>query len=247
MTSDDGIFAISGLVPADGYTLKLTRTGFANWETGTFEVPLGQPLSFRIPLSPQAPAAHVEASSVLPVLDTTRMGVNELVGPRLLAELPSGDLRWDAVTILAPPVGAFNPVFQSPTSPPYLLIDGVTAGNTFNPGTVAPDRISQDAIQAVQVLSNGYPGVFPGAFSGIADVATRSGASGYHGDALAAPSSATSCSSSRITNCWTAISRATTASPIPLSPTRRGPSFCRRIARPRSPSARTPPSSFSRA
>ena len=183
MTSDDGIFDISGLVPADGYTLKLTRTGFANWETGTFEVPLGQPLNFRIPLSPQAPAAHVEASSVLPVLDTTRMGVNELAGPRLLAELPSGDLRWDALTLLAPPVGAFNPVFQSPTSPPYLLIDGVTVGNTFNPGTVAPDRISQDAIQALQVLSNGYPGVFPGAFSGIADVATRSGASGYHGDA----------------------------------------------------------------
>jgi hypothetical protein len=183
MTSDDGVFDISGLVPADGYSLKLVRTGFANWETGTFEVTLGQALNFRIPLSPQAPAAHVEASSVLPVLDTTKMGVNELVGPRLLTEIPSGDLRWDALTVFAPPVGPFNPVFQSPAALPYQILDGVTVTNTFNPATAGPDRIAQDAIQAMEVLSDGYPAVFPGAFSGITDVATRSGGTGYHGDA----------------------------------------------------------------
>ena len=181
MTSDDGIFGISGLVPAAGYSLKLTRNGFANWETGSFEVPLGQALNFRIALTPEAPATHVEASSVLPIVDNTKMGVNDLVTRRQIDGLPSGERRWDAMTPLAPPVGAPNPAFQRASSPPALLIDGVKVSNSFNPDTASPNRISQDAVQELQVLSNGYPAPFPGAMAGIADVATRSGGSGYHG------------------------------------------------------------------
>jgi len=183
MTSDDGVFDISGLAPADGYSLKLQRTGFANWETGSFEVPLGQALNFRIVLKPQAPAAHVEARIVLTPTDTTKVGVNELIGPREVDGLPSGNLRWDALTALAPQIGALNPIFQSQFSPPYILIDGGKVSNSFNPNTAAPDRISQDVVQSVQVLANGYSAPFPGAMSGIADAATRGGSSGYHGDA----------------------------------------------------------------
>jgi hypothetical protein len=183
MTSDDGVFDISGLAPAEGYSLKLSRTGFASWETGTFEVPLGEGVDFRIPLSPQAPATHVEAGSVRPMADTTKIGVNVLVPRRQLDALPYGNLRWGALTVLAPWMGAFNPIFESESSPPYLLIDGGKVSNSFNPGTAAPDRISQDVVQAVDVLSNGYPAAFPSAFGGIEDVATRSGGAGYHGDA----------------------------------------------------------------
>src|ERR1035437_10166547 len=111
-TSDDGVFGISGLVPAEGYSLKLTRNGFANWETGSFEVPLGQALNFRIALTPEAPATHVEASSVLPIMDNTKVGVNDLLPRRQIDGLPSGERRWDAMTPLAPPVGAPNPAFQ---------------------------------------------------------------------------------------------------------------------------------------
>ena len=183
MTSDDGIFDISGLQPADGYSMKLTRTGFANWETGPFDVPLGQALNFRIPWNPQSPAAHVEASTVLPVVDTTKFGVNTLVSRRQLYDLPTADLRFDELDILAPWVGAFSPVFESPTSPPYTLIDGGKVTNSFNPDNGAPERVPEDTVQSMQVLANGYPASFPGAFGGIADIATSSGGTGYHGDA----------------------------------------------------------------
>ena len=183
MTSDDGIFDISGLQPADGYSLKLSRTGFAAWETSTFDVPLGPAVSFLIPLSPQTPAAHIEASVVMPLTDTTKMGVNQRVTRKQLNDLPTPNLRWDSVTALAPWVGAFNPIFQSQTTPPYLIIDAGKVSNSFNPNTNSPNRIALDAVQAVDVLANGFPAAFPSSFGGIADVATRSGAAGYHGDA----------------------------------------------------------------
>ena len=183
MTSDDGIFYIAGIAPSDGYTLKLQRTGFASWETGTFEVPLGPPVYFLIPISPQTPPTHVEASVVMPTMETTKNGINQEVTPRQLNELPSPNQRWVSFTALAPWVGAFNPIFTSPTSPPYLLIDGAKVSNSFNPNTGAPERVAQDAVQAVDVLANGFPAAFPSSFGGIADVATRNGALGYHGDA----------------------------------------------------------------
>src|SRR5215469_9687621 len=35
MTSDDGVFGVPALVPAPGYSLKVTRKGFKDWELKT--------------------------------------------------------------------------------------------------------------------------------------------------------------------------------------------------------------------
>jgi hypothetical protein len=200
MTSDDGLFNISGLQAADGYMLKLSRTGFAAWDTGPFDVPLGAAVNFLIPLSPTTPPAHINPSAVLPLASNSKSGINQLVTLDQLRNLPAPDLRWDTLTALGPWVGPFNPVFLQQTTPPgilfgggninnkldpnlpYVLLDAGKVSNTFEPDTGAPDRIPLDAVQSVDILANGYPAAFPSAFAGIGDVATREGASGYHGD-----------------------------------------------------------------
>jgi len=201
MTSDDGVFDISGLQPADGYMLKLSRTGFAAWDTGPFDVPLGAAVSFLIPLSPTTPPAHINPSAVLPLTNNAKSGINQLVSLEQLRDLPSPDLRWDTLTALGPWVGPFNPVFLQQTTPPgilfgggninnkldpnlpYLQLDSGKVSNSFEPFTGAPSRISEDVVQSLDILANGYPPAFPSAFAGIADVATQQGAAGYHGDA----------------------------------------------------------------
>ncbi|HUP04673.1 MAG TPA: TonB-dependent receptor [Bryobacteraceae bacterium] len=200
MTSDDGVFDISGLEPAEGYMLKLSRTGFAAWDTGPFDVPMGAAVNFLIPLSPSTPPVHINPSLVLPLTNNTKMGINQLVTPDDLRNLPTPNQRWDTLFALGPWVGPANPVFlQQTTAPgilfgggninnridpnlPYLLLDSVKISNTFYPYTGAPDRVSQDAVQEMDVLANGYPSAFPSAFTGIGDLATRTGVTGYHGD-----------------------------------------------------------------
>jgi hypothetical protein len=41
-TTDDGVFQAPGLVPGQNYLLKISRSGFADWESKAFEVPVGQ-------------------------------------------------------------------------------------------------------------------------------------------------------------------------------------------------------------
>jgi len=50
LTSDDGVFFAPALVPAAGYRLKVTRTGFADWQSSEFEVFLGRTLNFTVDL-----------------------------------------------------------------------------------------------------------------------------------------------------------------------------------------------------
>src|SRR4249920_3116718 len=47
-TTDEGAFDVPGLPPGEGYTLKVERKDFANWESAGFEVGVGQTRVFRI-------------------------------------------------------------------------------------------------------------------------------------------------------------------------------------------------------
>ena len=184
LTSDDGVFGISGLIPAEGYALKLSRKGFANWETGDFVVSIGPALNFKITLRTEDPPKHVEASSVLPIVDDTKTGVGYLVTQGQIDSLPSAGRRWDAMTALAPLTGPADASQFTPrgrSSFPPVFIDGGEVTNNFFVETASPRRISQDAAQEIQVLSNGYSAPFRGAMGGLVDVATRSGGNEYHG------------------------------------------------------------------
>src|SRR5277367_5216141 len=61
-TTDEGIFTAGGLTPGPGYSLKVSRQGFAEWQLKSFEISIGRTLNFRISLQnegmdPEGPPA----------------------------------------------------------------------------------------------------------------------------------------------------------------------------------------------
>jgi hypothetical protein len=48
MSTDDGTFDAPSLVPAKGYSLKVTRKGFVDWKSPVFDVSTGQTLNFTV-------------------------------------------------------------------------------------------------------------------------------------------------------------------------------------------------------
>src|SRR5580698_11571884 len=46
LTSDDGIFTLPALVPANSYNLKVTRRGYADWELASFDLSVGETQNF---------------------------------------------------------------------------------------------------------------------------------------------------------------------------------------------------------
>src|ERR1051325_10591052 len=53
-TTDAGVFSAPALVPATGYSVTVTKAGFANWEIKDFQVQVGQTVDFRITLDVSA-------------------------------------------------------------------------------------------------------------------------------------------------------------------------------------------------
>src|SRR5215475_4381897 len=47
-TTEAGVFAAPALVPASGYSLTITKQGFANFEAKDFQVQVGQTVDFRV-------------------------------------------------------------------------------------------------------------------------------------------------------------------------------------------------------
>src|SRR5262245_46002844 len=41
-TTEAGVFAVPALVPSEGYSITVTKEGFANWEVKGFQVQVGQ-------------------------------------------------------------------------------------------------------------------------------------------------------------------------------------------------------------
>src|SRR5690348_5482071 len=49
-TTDAGLFSAPALVPAGGYSLAVSKTGFANYEVKDFEITVGQNVDFKVVL-----------------------------------------------------------------------------------------------------------------------------------------------------------------------------------------------------
>lgn len=189
VTTDDGIFGATTVVPAEGYALKVARKGFGSWESGTFTVSAGQTLNFRVPLDAEGTAAKVEASAGLSPVDSTKSGTADLITPKEIETLPASGRRLDELIPLAPAVtiAEGQPGLMVTHGLPFsntLLTDGLETTNSYyleKPGIAR--QVSQDAVQDFQVLASDFSAEYGRAMGGIVNVATRSGTTGYHGSA----------------------------------------------------------------
>jgi len=188
-TTDAGIFSAPALVPAPGYSITVTKQGFATWQVKDFTVQVGDPLDFRITMQVASAATQVEVSAVAPVVEDTKSGVTDLLTQDQIDNLPINGRRADTFVLLTPAVtadGTFGLVsFRGISSANAFLTDGNYTTNSFymeNAGrTRISTQISADAVQEFQVLSDGYSAEFGRAMGGIINTVTRSGSNEFHG------------------------------------------------------------------
>ncbi len=190
MTSTEaGVFAAPALVPSSGYSITVTKTGFATYEVKEFEVQVGQNVDFRIGLQVGSSTTKVDVTAEAPMVEDTKSGVTATVGKEQIDNLPINGRRVDSFVLLTPAVtndGEFGLIsFRGIAMGNAFLTDGNDTTNSFyneNAGrTRIGSQLSQDAVQEFQVLSNGFSAEFGRAMGGVINTVTRSGGNETHG------------------------------------------------------------------
>jgi hypothetical protein len=190
-TTGAGIFNASSLVPASGYTVEVTRAGFAKYEANNLTVQVGDTVELDIQMNVASATTSVNVEAAAPIVDDDKSGVTDLVNQQQIDNLPINGRRADTFVLLTPGVvrdGTFGLVsFHGISAGNAFLTDGNYTTDSFyseNAGrTRISTQISEDAVQEFQVLSDGYSAEFGRAMGGIVNTVTRSGTNNYHGTA----------------------------------------------------------------
>ena len=188
-TTDAGIFAAPALTPASGYSVTVTKQGFATYEVKEFTILVGQNVDFRVGLQIGAATTKVDVSAEAPLVEDTKSGVTSTVGTEQIDSLPINGRRVDSFVLLTPAVtndGEFGLIsFRGIAAGNAFLTDGNDTTNSFyneNAGrTRIGSQLSQDAVQEFQVLSNGFSAEFGRAMGGVINTVTKSGGNSTHG------------------------------------------------------------------
>ena len=182
MTSTDaGVFAAPALTPSSGYSITVTKQGFATYEVKDFEILVGQNVDFRIGLQVGSANIKVDVTAEAPLVEETKSGVTATVGKDQIDNLPINGRRVDSFVLLTPAVtndGEFGLLsFRGIAAGNAFLTDGNDTTNSFyneNAGrTRIGSQISQDAVLEFQVLSNGFSAEFGRAMGGVVNTVTR--------------------------------------------------------------------------
>jgi len=188
-SNGSGLFNAPALVPSSGYSLTVTKQGFATYSVSDFQVTVGGTVDFRVMMQIAGGATRVEVTASAPVIEETKSGVTDVVNQDQIDGLPINGRRADTFALLTPavvPDGTFGLIsFRGISSGNAFLTDGNYTTNSFymeNAGrTRISTQISQDAVQEFQVLSDGYSAEFGRAMGGIINTVTRSGSNDFHG------------------------------------------------------------------
>jgi hypothetical protein len=189
LTSNDaGIFNAGSLVPAGGYLLTVTKSGFGRTEVKDITVQVGQLVDLSLTLNVSTAATTVEVSADALVVDSQKTGVGQVVDAEQILNLPINGRRVDTFVLLSPGVtndGAFGLIsFRGVPGGNAFLQDGNDSTQQYyneNAGrTRIAAQISQDSVQEFQVVTGGSA-EFGRASGGVVNTVTKSGGNSVHG------------------------------------------------------------------
>src|SRR5260370_7943260 len=190
MTSTEaGVFAAPALVPSSGYSITVTKQGFASYEVKSFEVLVGQNVDFKVGMQVGSSTTKVDVTAEAPMIEDTKSGVTSTVGEQQILELPINGRRVDSFVLLTPAVTNDGEIglisFPGVAIGNSFLTDGNDTTESFYNENAGRTRIgaglSQDAVQEFQVLSNGFSAEFGRAMGGVINTVTKSGQNTTHG------------------------------------------------------------------
>src|SRR5262249_43150862 len=153
--------------PASGYTLKVTKTGFAEYQVKDITVEVGNSVDIRASMKVGGGGTEIQVTGEAPTVDFSKTDTSTVVNSRQILELPINGRRVDAFVALTPGVsndGAFRLLsFRGNPGGNNFTTDGIDTTNSYygeNAGRTRTYNISQDAVQEFQVVSANYAAEF---------------------------------------------------------------------------------------
>ena len=191
-TNAAGVFSAPALIPGAGYKVSVSQAGFANYARAEIGLTVGLSLNLPIRLQVASAATILDVSTELPLVESSKTDVSQLIDSKQILELPINGRRVDAFVLLTPavvPDGTFGLIsFRGVSGHNSFLTDGNDTTNQFyneNAGrTRIASQISQDAVQEFQVISNNPTAEYGRAMGGVVNTVTRSGGNEIHGTAF---------------------------------------------------------------
>jgi hypothetical protein len=188
-TNDSGLFTAPSLIPASGYSIVVTATGFAEFSVKDLNLQVGQNLDVNVSLSVGQTTTEVQVNEAAQLIDDTKTDVSGVIDSRQIMDLPINGRRVDSFVLLTPGVtndGTFGLLsFRGVANGNSFLLDGNDSTEQFyvenNGRTRITTQLSQDAVQEFQVVSANFSAEYGRAIGGVVNTVTRSGTNDLHG------------------------------------------------------------------
>ena len=188
-TNGLGFFAAPALIPADGYSVKVSKSGFTDFDAQDITVAVGQTVALHIAMNVAGTMTTVDVAETAQIVENTKTDVSEVVNSRQIMELPINGRRVDSFVLMTPAVsndGTFGLLtFRGLAGGNSFLVDGADTTKQFyneNAGrTRIQSQLPQEAVQEFQVLSSNFSAEYGQASGGVVNTVIKSGTNDPHG------------------------------------------------------------------
>ena len=195
-TNDVGAYRFAGLPPSN-YTLDVQLDGFRAVTASDVVVPIAGEVKIDLELEVGATTESVTVTAEVPLIQSTENSIRTVVDNQRIAELPLRNRDFMDLMLLAPGVTLDQSSIRRDTNDSVsfygmsetfksVWLEGVdfndevtTGGTNLSPAT--RNRLGQDAIQELQVMSTGYSPEFGRSSTGAVNVVLKSGGNSVHG------------------------------------------------------------------
>jgi hypothetical protein len=191
-TDNSGRFGFAAL-PAGRYQVTATHDGFAGRRQDDIVLLPGQRMQIDLPLRRAPMPETIAVNPYPPIAESGRTHASAIVAETEILDLPVAGRRYVRLAELTPAVtqdartGGVS-VMDLPSAQNRLLIDGFdhTSSVTGEPigregPSRAPYQLSQAAVDAYRIETNGAPAENGRGGAAVFNVVTRSGANAFHG------------------------------------------------------------------
>ena len=192
VTDDGGRYRATALQPGT-YEVTATLAGFTAAPPKSVTVQVGQTQAVDIKMHPAGVTETVTVTGEVPLVDTRRTDVSNVIGEKAIENLPINGRRWENFVLLSPGVtndGGFGLVSYRGISGLYNnnTVDGADNNQAFFSEARGRTRtsysMSQAAIKEFQVGISNFSAEFGRAAGGSVNAVTKSGTNKNSGEAF---------------------------------------------------------------
>lgn len=189
-TTEAGIYNAPYLQPGR-YEVRVRAQGFAEVIRQELRLEVGQKLVIDIDMPLKAAQETVTVTGEIPLVETEKFDVSQVVGEEQVENLPLNGRRWDNLALLTPGAGedgGFGGISFRGINSLYNnnMVDGADNNQAFFSEARGRTRIaygySINSIKEFQVQTAAYTAEYGRAAGGVVNAVTKSGTNDWHGD-----------------------------------------------------------------